>query len=42
MGGLGSALGEEGEVKQGHLCQGVLKWSQKAIKEEGLMHILIM
>ena len=28
------------EIKWIHLCQGVLKWSQEAIKEVDLMHIL--
>lgn len=27
-------------VKWGHLCQGVLRWSQEAIKEKGLLHVL--
>lgn len=30
----------KGEIKWGHLCEGVLKWSQEGIEEVSLMHIL--
>lgn len=37
--GVNHIKGMKDAMKQIHLCQGVLKWSQEAMKEVSLMHI---